>query len=267
MLEAFILFEFLIRGHAVPHVPRHGNCRTYTGTTYTGQGTPTMTSTITMKHSSASKSLWNFSLSPGWTKKEVEVFEAALTKYGIGNWTNIIKHRCLPGKTVAQLYNQTQRLLGQQSLAEFQGLSLNIRAIFARNLTIKGKRKNNCLVNSGNKLTRPKLEKLKIKNQEEFGIAQDVIDSTTIPELTASEMSHVLIQQGEDEDKVSTQTRLQKIQRIRRLQGYLSSFKKQHQILVSVSSIDSKVHDKRKRGASMGGTKSSSKKKHRTSKP
>jgi hypothetical protein len=192
-----------------------------------------MATNITMKHSSASKSLWNFSLSPGWTKKEVEVFEAALIKYGIGSWTTIINKRCLPGKTVAQLYNQAQRLLGQQSLAEFQGLSLDIPAIFARNSKIKGKRKNSCLVNSGDKLTRPKLEKLKIQNQKEFGIPQDIIDSTIIPELNASEMSNVLIQQDDSEDKVTVETRLQKIQKIRRLKGYLSSFEAQYKTITN----------------------------------
>jgi hypothetical protein len=182
--------------------------------------------TISMKHSSDSKSLWNFSLSPGWTAKEVEVFGFALIKYGIGAWQKIIKARCLPGKTVAQLYNQAQRLLGQQSLAEFQGLRLDIPAIFIKNQKIDGQRKNNCLVNTGNKLTKEKLAKLKISNQKNFGIAQDVIDSTIIPELESADMSNVLITQEEQ-----TETRLQKIQKIRRLQGFLAGFEKQYKDL------------------------------------
>ena len=211
-----------------------------------------------MKHSSASKSLWNFSLSPGWTKKEVEVFGAALIKYGIGSWKKIIDHRCLPGKTVAQLYNQSQRLLGQQSLAEWQGLSVDIPAIFARNAQIQGQRKNNCLVNSGNKLTKAKLDLLKIQNKKQFGIAQDVIDSTIIPELEASEMSNVLIQQGDGDDKNTTTTRLQKIQKIRKLKGYLSSFETQHKKLIADGG-DGDV-DKRKRGESKQVSSKSSKK-------
>lgn len=38
-------------------------------------------------------------------------------KYGIGQWAKILKGGLLPGKNVGQLNNQTQRLLGQQSLA------------------------------------------------------------------------------------------------------------------------------------------------------
>lgn len=38
-------------------------------------------------------------------------------KYGIGQWTTILNTGLLPGKAIIQLNNQTQRLLGQQSLA------------------------------------------------------------------------------------------------------------------------------------------------------
>ena len=154
------------------------------------------------------------------------MFGAALIKYGIGSWTVIIKTRCLPGKTVAQLYNQAQRLLGQQSLAEFQGLSLDIPAIFARNANIVGTRKNNCLINTGNKLMGDQLKALKIKNQKDFGISQDDIDALVIPELEASDMSNVLISQ---DGTAPTETRLQKIQKIRRLQGYLRTFEQQRE--------------------------------------
>jgi len=36
-----------------------------------------------------SKSLWNYSLSPGWTQQEVEVLKLALQKFGIGRWRSI----------------------------------------------------------------------------------------------------------------------------------------------------------------------------------
>lgn len=36
-----------------------------------------------------SKSLWNYSLSPGWTQQEVEVLKLALQKFGIGKWRKI----------------------------------------------------------------------------------------------------------------------------------------------------------------------------------
>ena len=38
-----------------------------------------------------SKSLWNYTLSPGWTEEEVEVLKVALMKFGIGKWKRIKK--------------------------------------------------------------------------------------------------------------------------------------------------------------------------------
>ena len=40
----------------------------------------------------------------------------ALMRFGVGNWKTIIAERVLPGKSLAQLVCQTQKLLGQQSL-------------------------------------------------------------------------------------------------------------------------------------------------------
>jgi hypothetical protein len=62
-------------------------------------------------------SLWNFTPSPGWTKEEVFALKLALEKFGIGRWTEIVDSGVLPGKLIQQLNGQTQRLLGQQSLA------------------------------------------------------------------------------------------------------------------------------------------------------
>ncbi len=63
-----------------------------------------------------SKSLWNITLSPGWTIEEVSILKKALQKLGIGKWRKIIESQCLPGKSIGQIYMQTQRLMGQQSL-------------------------------------------------------------------------------------------------------------------------------------------------------
>jgi hypothetical protein len=38
-----------------------------------------------------SKSLHNYTLSPGWTKDEVEILKLCLVKFGIGRWKKIIK--------------------------------------------------------------------------------------------------------------------------------------------------------------------------------
>lgn len=80
-----------------------------------------------------SKSLWNYTLSPGWTEEEVEVLKIALMKFGIGKWRKILKSNCLPGKTIAQMNLQTQRLLGQQSLAEFMGIHIDLEKVFQEN--------------------------------------------------------------------------------------------------------------------------------------
>ena len=53
----------------------------------------------------------------GWTNEEVAVLKLALMKFGVGQWKEIVDSGCLPGKLIQQLNGQTQRLLGQQSLA------------------------------------------------------------------------------------------------------------------------------------------------------
>jgi len=73
-----------------------------------------------------SKSLWNYTLSPGWRTEEVHILKLALMKFGIGKWKKIVKSKCLAGKSIGQIYMQTQRLLGQQSLGDFMGLHLSL---------------------------------------------------------------------------------------------------------------------------------------------
>jgi hypothetical protein len=38
-----------------------------------------------------SRSLWNYTLSPGWTDDEVFILKLALQKFGIGRWKKIIQ--------------------------------------------------------------------------------------------------------------------------------------------------------------------------------
>ncbi|CAG8632607.1 1543_t:CDS:2 [Rhizophagus irregularis] len=102
--------------------------------------------------SNDSASLWNCTLSPGWSREECDILRKALMKYGIGNWAQIIASNCLPGKTNAQMNLQLQRMLGQQSTAEFAGLHVDPLVIGEKNSKIQGpniKRKNNCIVNTG----------------------------------------------------------------------------------------------------------------------
>ncbi len=102
-----------------------------------------------------SKSLWNYTLSPGWKPDEVRVLKLALQKFGIGRWKKIIKSNCIPGKSIGQIYMQTQRLVGQQSLGEFMGLSLDFQKVWERNKAKQGvTKKNNFIINTGDNPTR-----------------------------------------------------------------------------------------------------------------
>ncbi|KAJ1720774.1 hypothetical protein LPJ53_004632 [Coemansia erecta] len=121
--------------------------------------------------SNDSASLWNCTLSPGWTQDEVQILRKALMKFGVGNWMKIIESGCLPGKTIAQMNLQTQRMLGQQSTAEFNGLHIDAFEVGELNSKKQGpdvKRKNNCIVNTGGKLTRDEVESRRTAHRERF---------------------------------------------------------------------------------------------------
>ncbi|KAJ2710777.1 hypothetical protein H4S00_006254 [Coemansia sp. D1744] len=134
--------------------------------------------------SNDSASLWNCTLSPGWTRSEVQVLRQALIKLGIGNWMKIIESECLPGKTIAQMNLQTQRMLGQQSTAEFNGLHVDALQIGQINEMRQGpeiRRKNNCIVNTGGKLTWEEVERRRKEHRAKFEVAEDVWMSIVLP--------------------------------------------------------------------------------------
>ncbi|CEG73167.1 hypothetical protein RMATCC62417_08600 [Rhizopus microsporus] len=136
--------------------------------------------------SNDSASLWNCTLSPGWTEEESEILRKALMKFGIGNWAKIIESGCLPGKTNAQMNLQLQRLLGQQSTAEFAGLHIDPKVIGAKNSKIQGphiRRKNNCIVNTGGKLSREELRKRVASNKEEYELPEEVWKNIELPKV------------------------------------------------------------------------------------
>ena len=93
---------------------------------------------------------WNFTPAPGWTKEEAQILKLCLMKQGIGRWMQILETGLLPGKLIQQLNGQTQRLLGQQSLAAYTGLQVDIDAIRADNdKLVDAERKNGLVINSG----------------------------------------------------------------------------------------------------------------------
>lgn len=93
---------------------------------------------------------WNFTAAPGWTKEEAQILKLCLMRHGVGRWVQILDTGLLPGKMIQQLNGQTQRLLGQQSLAAYTGLQVDVDRIRADNERLAGaERKNGLVINSG----------------------------------------------------------------------------------------------------------------------
>lgn len=104
-------------------------------------------------HSLCSLYRWNFTPSPGWTKEEAHLLKLCLMKFGIGRWVQILDTGLLPGKLIQQLNGQTQRLLGQQSLAAYTGLQVDIDRIRADNeARTDAPRKAGLIINTGRTL-------------------------------------------------------------------------------------------------------------------
>ncbi|CAG8586236.1 8659_t:CDS:2 [Acaulospora morrowiae] len=134
--------------------------------------------------SNDSASLWNCTLSPGWSREESDILRKALMKFGIGNWAKIIDSQCLPGKTNAQMNLQLQRMLGQQSTAEFAGLHIDPLVIGEKNSKIQGpdiKRKNNCIVNTGGKLSKEEIKRRLLQNKQLYEITEEEWNKIELP--------------------------------------------------------------------------------------
>ena len=105
-------------------------------------------------------------------------------KFGIGKWKKIQKTNILPSKTISQMNLQTQRLLGQQSLAEFMGLHVDTRKVFADNQLKQGpeiQRKNNFIINTGDNMTAEESE-VRIKtNKKKYGLKPEYIKILKLP--------------------------------------------------------------------------------------
>lgn len=173
-----------------------------------------------IKHNQ-SKSLWNYTLSPGWSPEEVEVLKNALQKFGIGRWRKIIKSECLPGKSIGQIYLQTQRLMGQQSLGDFMGLHIDIEKVFVDNLRKQNVlRKNRCIVNTGNN-PNPNERKLKIEeNNTNYGISTDVVKRIKLPKRNNSKFKNVIMLDEIVSEKFSTVEKLQHLGQLKELVNY-----------------------------------------------
>jgi hypothetical protein len=88
----------------------------------------------------------------------------------------------LPGKSVAQLNLQTQRLLGQQATGEFMGLHLYCSRVGQKNATnLTAARKNGCIINEGAKLSIEETHKRKEENRRVYGLSQAQVDAIVLP--------------------------------------------------------------------------------------
>jgi len=145
-------------------------------------------------------------------------------KWGVGCWGKLCQSRCLPGKSASQLNLQLQRIMGQQSLAEYVGIHLDPRDVWNVNNEKQGpeySRKNGCIINTGNNPLRDeRLQKIE-ENQKRFGLTQEQIDAVVIP---TNKMSRLAVVNSEVWEK---KARLRQLKETLRLcQGRLIEIKK-----------------------------------------
>jgi len=128
-----------------------------------------------------SASLWNYTLSPGWSDEEAERLRLATIKYGVGNWADVMKSGCLPGKTRTRLNLQMQRMIGQQSLGEFMGLRMDQAKVGEENFKKEGvSRKNGYIINTGNNPTVDE-RRLKIEeNRRKYEVTREMSDAIVL---------------------------------------------------------------------------------------
>lgn len=195
--------------------------------------------------SNDSSSLWNCTLSPGWTQEEVNILRLALMKFGIGNWVKIVDSQCLVGKTIAQMNLQTQRMLGQQSTAEFANLHIDPLEIGKINSLKQGpeiKRKNNFIVNTGGKITKEEKNKRLKENAKKYGLTKEQIDGIVLP--TSKTVKTTIIEVETELNLLRDELVVvqEKIANFKKLHGSLNDLnKKPSKTLKTSSSVESLV--------------------------
>ncbi|EFJ51120.1 hypothetical protein VOLCADRAFT_103528 [Volvox carteri f. nagariensis] len=119
-------------------------------------------------------SLWNFTPAPGWTGEEVQILRLCLMKHGVGQWLQILGTGLLPGKLIQQVNGQTQRLLGQQSLAAFTGLRVDVDRVRADNeARTDATRKAGLIIYDGPTLTKEMKAELREEAQRKYGLTPE----------------------------------------------------------------------------------------------
>lgn len=148
-------------------------------------------------------------------------------QFGIGKWVQILETGLLPGKLIQQLNGQTQRLLGQQSLAAYTGLQVDIDRIRTDNeAKMDAQRKSGLIINTGPNLTREDKDRLQIEAREKYGLnavqLQEVEEQ--LEEVRKRQTAAVLMTgrlMSEDADVLSKE---EKIALLQKLHSRLASF-------------------------------------------
>ncbi|KAL9654900.1 hypothetical protein ABK040_008690 [Willaertia magna] len=136
-----------------------------------------------------SKSLYNFSGAPGWSEQENRILRYGIMKFGVGSWSTIKRAGILPGKNFAQLYIQTQRMLGVQSLAQFNDIKLDVDQVrkdyelLAEKINETRKKgekpqyciKNGLIVNNGANPTKESTKQKKEQNKKKYQLSDSEI--------------------------------------------------------------------------------------------
>eukprot|EP00300_Choanocystis_sp_HF-7_P038954 c5657_g1_i1.p1 GENE.c5657_g1_i1~~c5657_g1_i1.p1 ORF type:complete len:210 (+),score=53.43 c5657_g1_i1:44-673(+) len=138
--------------------------------------------------SAESRSLWNYTLSPGWQDSEVEILKKCMAKIGVGMWTRYKELGVLPGKNPAQLNQQTQRLIGQQSTKAFTGLHIDAQVVYLDNLKKEGKRKNGMLINEGGEIKGEAAAALRRETEAKYALKPEEYEHIEIPTMDDSKM-------------------------------------------------------------------------------
>eukprot|EP01083_Nonionella_stella_P023303 64454_1 len=138
-----------------------------------------MTTRARLQNANDSKSLWNYTLSPGWSEFDAHILRLAIMRYGCGSWRSIGTH--FPLKNCNQLNLQTQRLFGQQALAEFNKVHIDPNHILEINDKIDGFRKNSCLINTGNNVSAQEKLRRRDAHIKTHGIPKELYEKIKVP--------------------------------------------------------------------------------------
>lgn len=136
-----------------------------------------------------SSSLYNNTLSRGWSSEDIRILKLCVAKFGVGDLKSITDYQkesgMLKGKTKAQINEKIRRLLGVNSIIEYKGLNILCDEVGGYNKVKASVRKNGLLLNDD--LTNEDIEKLKVENKKRFSLTNEEIESIILPYLKKKE--------------------------------------------------------------------------------